>query len=330
MLAPGERAVTGETLFDLASITKSYTAVTAARLARMDRLPLATPIGELVIETRDTPLARTTVETLLAHRSGLAAHIQVFLPLLFGKEIDRLAALREVALAIRPDCRGEAPEGGFPPVYSDLGYLLVGEAIARHERLPLDLVVRREIGRFTGSAVRAARDLDDVTIVAPTEHAAFRGGVVRGVVHDENAWAMGGSDMCGHAGLFGTAGDVACFGAALLAALAGDRPDWLSPEDLEPLVREREGGTLRAGFDGKTVGASSSGTLFGPRTFGHLGFTGTSLWMDPESRITAVLLTNRVFPTRESQAIRAARPDVHDRAFSWWSFVRESLQSAVL
>lgn len=326
-LSPDDGAATPDTIFDLASITKSYTAVLAARLARTGRLSLATAIGELVEETRETPLATTPIERLLAHRAGLLAHIQVFLPLLFGKTLDRSASLREVALSRRPECVGEAPADGFPPLYSDLGYLLVGEALERHEGLPLASLVEREITTFTGSEVVPGERLVDLANVAPTEEAAFRGGVVRGLVHDENAWAMGGGAMCGHAGLFGTAVDVARFGAALLEALAGQRDDWLSPDDLAPLVRERPGGTLRAGFDGKTVGASSSGALFGPRTFGHLGFTGTSLWMDPDTQISTVLLTNRVFPTREGTAIRAARPDVYDRTFSWWSFVRESLQS---
>lgn len=329
-LSPDDGSATPETVFDLASITKSYTAVLAARLARAGRLPLATPIAELVDETRDTPLANTSIERLLSHRAGLLAHIQVFLPLLFGKTIDRSASLREVALSKRPECVGDAPDEGFPPLYSDLGYLLVGEGLMRHEGLPLIDLVQREITAFTGSNVVSGQSLVDLADVAPTERADFRGGVVRGLVHDENAWAMGGGAMCGHAGLFGTAVDVARFGAALLDVLAGRRDDWLSRAELEPLIRERPGGTLRAGFDGKTVGASSSGTLFGPRTFGHLGFTGTSLWMDPDTQISTVLLTNRVFPTREGTAIRAARPDVYDRTFSWWSFVRESLQSEAL
>lgn len=204
-LSPDDGAATPDTIFDLASITKSYTAVLAARLARTGRLSLATAIGELVEETRETPLATTPIERLLAHRAGLLAHIQVFLPLLFGKTIDRSASLREVALSRRPECVGEAPADGFPPLYSDLGYLLVGEALERHEGLPLASLVEREITTFTGSEVFPGERLVDLANVAPTEEAAFRGGVVRGLVHDENAWAMGGGAMCGHAGLFGTA-----------------------------------------------------------------------------------------------------------------------------
>jgi serine-type D-Ala-D-Ala carboxypeptidase len=326
--------VQATTVFDLASITKSYTAVLAARLAKLDRLSLQTPIDELVVEAQGTPLAGTTIERLLAHRSGLLPHIQVFLPLLFGKTIDKSTALREVASSKRPECGGPPDDEaeGYPPVYSDLGYLLVGEAMQRVEDRPLAELVAREIGAFTGSRVVASAQLSDAerAMVAPTEQVDFRGGLVQGIVHDENAWAIGGREMCGHAGLFGTAPDVALFGTALLQALRDRHPDWLAPSDLRPLVRPRPLGTLRAGFDGKTLGAgaSSSGERFGPRTFGHLGFTGTSLWMDPDSGICCVLLTNRVHPTRENVAIKRARPDVYDRVDSWWSFVHESLQSA--
>jgi CubicO group peptidase (beta-lactamase class C family) len=104
------------------------------------------------------------------------------------------------------------------------------------------------------------------------------------------------------------------FGAALLAALAG-RSDWLTRRSLESLVRPRPGGTLRAGFDGKSASASSAGSWPGGQTFGHLGFTGTSLWCDPEAGIATVLLTNRVHPTRDNPRIRAARPVVHDALF---------------
>jgi CubicO group peptidase (beta-lactamase class C family) len=102
--------------------------------------------------------------------------------------------------------------------------------------------------------------------------------------------------------LFGTIGAVLRFGAFVLEHL----------EDLEWLVRPREGGTLRAGFDGKSSEGSSAGSVLGPRSFGHLGFTGTSLWIDPDARIAVALLTNRVCPTRDNVKIREARPRVHD------------------
>jgi CubicO group peptidase (beta-lactamase class C family) len=148
--------------------------------------------------------------------------------------------------------------------------------------------------------------------VAPTEVVAWRGGVVRGAVHDENAWALAGDATAGHAGLFGEARDVVALGVALLDVLADRRPAFLKPDDLGPLLRARPGGSLLAGFDRKSGPTPSAGTRFGPRTFGHLGFTGTSVWIDPDAELCGVLLTNRVHPTREHVAIRTARPAVYD------------------
>jgi CubicO group peptidase (beta-lactamase class C family) len=187
-------------------------------------------------------------------------------------------------------------------------------------RLPLDQIIEREVALPLGLALGSARQLHRrrasfLRDVAPTEVVRARGGCVRGIVHDENAWALGGHGACGHAGLFGSVADVLGLGAALLAALAG-QSDWLSREALWLLVKPRPGGSLRAGFDGKSPGASSAGTLAGPETFGHLGFTGTSLWCDPGAGVATVLLTNRVHPTRDNARIRGARPPVHDALFA--------------
>jgi CubicO group peptidase (beta-lactamase class C family) len=142
---------------------------------------------------------------------------------------------------------------------------------------------------------------------APTETVAWRGGEVVGAVHDENAWAISGAGGSGHAGIFGTVGAVLAFGGAVL-----DRID--APE-LAWLVRPRPGGTLCAGFDGKSPQGSSAGERMGPRSVGHLGFTGTSLWIDPDAGVVVALLTNRVCPTRDNVAIRAARPWAHDALY---------------
>jgi CubicO group peptidase (beta-lactamase class C family) len=137
------------------------------------------------------------------------------------------------------------------------------------------------------------------------------------VVHDENAWALAGHGLAGQAGLFGVAESVARFGAAMLDALAGRRLDWLTPPEVLPLVRRRPGGSLRAGFDGKSGTLSAAGELSSSEVFGHLGFTGTSLWCDPVAETVTVLLSNRVCPTRENQKIREIRPGVHDALFRY-------------
>jgi serine-type D-Ala-D-Ala carboxypeptidase len=174
------------------------------------------------------------------------------------------------------------------------------------------------LGLDVGSArLLKMRHADFAARCMPTETVPFRGGEVRGVVHDENAWALSGHGLSGHAGLFGTAASVARFGCALLDAWHGRSEGWLEAADLRPLLRGRPGGTLLAGFDGKSADQSSAGSLAGPRSFGHLGFTGTSLWCDPDADRALVLLTNRVCPTRNNPRIRAARPVVNDALFAF-------------
>jgi len=308
------------TLFDLASVSKPVVACTLLRLAGRAELELRSPLGSLLPEARGSSSEQVPLELLLAHRAGLDAHRALFAPLFAGRAVDRGRALRCAADARRGDCPGAPPAEGFPPLYSDLGYLLLGAVIEQVTGQPLDQVVEREVASPLGLELGSARQLlrrrpSFFRDVAPTEIVRARGGCVRGVVHDENAWALSGHGASGHAGLFGTVGDVLGFGAALLEALAG-QSSWLPREALWTLVKPRPGGTLRAGFDSKSEGISSAGALSGPETFGHLGFTGTSLWCDPVAGLASVLLTNRVHPTRDNPRIRGARPLVHDALFT--------------
>jgi len=299
-----------DVLFDLASVTKPMTAMAVAR-AGVDR---RRPLGFFVAEACGTPSEHVPLELFLAHRAGLEAHRPLYAPLLDGEPVDVARALRDAAGARRPDAHGDPPPGGFPPLYSDLGYVLAGEALAR-------AVAARDAGeaiarlvleplRIAGRA-GTVRDLEARGVAgpfAPTETVAWRGGPVSGAVHDENAWALTGRGGSGHAGIFGAIDAVLAFGCAVLDGLR-------EVEELAWLVRDRAGGSLRAGFDGKSPQGSSAGARVGPRSFGHLGFTGTSLWIDPDAEVVVALLTNRVCPTRDHVAIRAARPVAHDALF---------------
>ncbi|HXK20241.1 MAG TPA: serine hydrolase domain-containing protein, partial [Polyangiaceae bacterium] len=312
---PGGTPADTDTIFDLASVSKPVVACTLLRLSTRGSVDLQAPLGSLLPEARGSGSERLPVELFLAHRAGLDAHRALFAPLFEGRAVRRDEALRTAARARRPECDGLAPPAGFAPTYSDLGYILIGAVIEAVTAEPLDVVVEREVSLPLGLELGSTRQLRRRRAsferdVAPTEIVRARGGALRGVVHDENAWALSGHGCSGHAGLFGTVHDVLGFGLALLDALAG-RSKWLSAEALAALVRPRPGGTLRAGFDGKSQGASSAGALSGPETFGHLGFTGTSLWCDPGAGAASVLLTNRVHPTRDNPKIRAARPLVH-------------------
>jgi CubicO group peptidase (beta-lactamase class C family) len=314
-----------ERLFDLASLTKPMTAVAVVR-AGIDK---ATPLSALIPELASTASGAATMELLLSHRAGLEPHVALFAPLRDGGKVDPRAALRTAADARRGDARGTIPAGGFAPVYSDVGYLLAGEALARAtgSRDAGEAIAKLVIEPLGLTAeMGTARELeawgiDVVHEAAPTEDVPWRGGVVRGRVHDENAWALTGDGGSGHAGIFGTVRAVISFGCAVLDALESKTallsiaPSGMD-RDLGWLVALRPGGTLRAGFDGKSAEDSSAGTIAGPWTFGHLGFTGTSLWIDPEPRAVVSLLTNRVNPSRDHVAIRAARPRAHDALFA--------------
>jgi serine-type D-Ala-D-Ala carboxypeptidase len=306
-----------ESYFDLASVTKPFTAVAVA-LAGID---VRTPLGAWLPEARGTPSEHVSLELFLAHRAGLDAHRSLFVPLLEGRPVDVAASLRECAAARRPEACGPAPDQGFAPLYSDLGYALAGEALARATGAR---DAGEAIARFVVAPLGIADDVGTIRELAargvtgpfvPTEDAPWRGGVVSGRVHDENAWALTGTGGSGHAGLFGRVEGVLTFGQAVLDALDG-RGGAAGDCDLRWLVAARPGGTLRAGFDGKSAEGSSAGPSMSGRAFGHLGFTGTSLWIDPDAKIVVTLLTNRVHPTRENTAIRHARPWAHDGLWS--------------
>lgn len=310
-----------DTPFDLASLTKPITALTMARLIRRGLLSRDEMLADVLPELSRTGSGRVSMDLLAAHRAGLDGHGALYTPLVQGADsIDRREALLLAADMRHAPWTESSHVEGFVPVYSDLGYLLLGAALEARAQKDLDELMADEVFDPLGIGIGSARMLrrrDPAfdTRVAPTEFVPFRGGLVRGAVHDENAWAFAKDATCGHAGLFGTAMDVVRLGVAVLDALEGRRPEWLAPDDVEPLVRPRPGGSLLAGFDARSGEVSSSGARLGPRTFGHLGFTGTSIWIDPDAEFVGVLLSNRVHPTRTSLAIKRARPAAYDAMF---------------
>lgn len=308
-----------DSVFDLASVTKPVLALIVARLEDRGKLRLDDRLSDALPELRG-PARNSTLESLLSHRAGLQAHLELFEPLTRGADTDLEDALQQAAHARRPECIGPEPAGGFPPLYSDLGYLLVGAYVERRLGLALDTVVNEELAAAGLDEIASARlwkcgpRHEFAARVVPTETVAYRGGEIVGAVHDDNAWALSGFGICGHAGLFGTALGVARLGSKILDALTSDTA-LLSTDSVMRMVQRRPLGSLRMGFDGRSVDSSSIGKRLGNETFGHLGFTGTSLWMDPERHVVVVLLCNRVCPSRESPRIREARPRVHDALF---------------
>lgn len=303
--ASGEARV--DSVFDLASLTKPFVAVLAALLHEAGRVDLRTPLGTFLPELAALPAGGESLEAHLSHRAGMAPHVELFRGTEAGLTVRRDELLGRAARAwVRNQSR---------PVYSDLGYLLVGEGIVRRLGYPLDELLRgwvlepAGLEKEIGSARQwRARDPSFARRALPTEENPARGRV-QAVVHDDNAWCLGGTDTCGHAGLFGTVRGVLAFGCRLLDAHGGRGPwravvAWMSAA--------RPGGTLRMGLDGVSGPISLAGRHAEADTFGHLGFTGTSLWCDPRANCATVLLTNRTYPSRRNRRIRAARPSVHD------------------
>ena len=314
------RPVTIDTLYDLASLTKPLVAALVARLAERGELAWEAPLGSLLPALRGTESAAASLALLASHRAGLVAHLRLG-DAREGPPADVWPWLVRCADARRDECRGPLPPEGFPALYSDLGYMLLGQVASEVTGVALDALLERELCAPLQLEIASARGFQQRlggafrARVAATEVVAERGGELAGVVHDDNAWELVGRGLAGHAGAFGTARGVLTFGIAMLDALAGRRADWLSPRAAAELTRARAGGSLLMGFDGKAASGSSAGPRFGERAFGHLGFTGTSLWCDPEQNIAVVLLTNRVSPNRDNITIRSVRPDAHGALF---------------
>ncbi len=295
--------VTADTLYDLASLTKVVATTTMAMiLVDEGRLDLDRPVREFLPGFQGSGKEAVTVRHLLTHSSGLPAVAPLF------KEIQGRKAYVE---------RIQAMDLEYPPgsrsVYSDLGIILLGEILERVAGQPFEAFVRARIFEPLGMRDTLFRPPAELrSRIAPTEFDPWRGRLTQGEVHDENAFAMGG--VAPHAGLFATAGDLARFAQMLLNGGIMDGRRIVSRETVKLFTRRAgiPGSDRALGWDTKSAEGSSAGTLFSPRSFGHTGFTGTSIWMDPERGLYVILLTNRVHPTRENNLIREARPAVAD------------------
>jgi CubicO group peptidase (beta-lactamase class C family) len=295
-------AVESDTIFDLASVSKVVATTTMAMLLyERGQLDLDAPVASLLPEFAgdDARREEITVAMLLAHSSGLPAYERLFERARTREEL--LRAALATPLTVEPGARAE---------YSDIGFIILGELLARLADEPLDSFCRREVfGPLgmarTGYCPPAAWR----SHIPPTvDDRAFRHRVVQGEVHDENASLMGG--VAGHAGVFSPAADLARFADAMLN---GGRP-LLRPETVALFTRRQAQppGTSRAlGWDTPSQ-PSQSGRYLSSSAFGHLGYTGTSLWIDPELRLAITLLTNRTWPDHSNQAIKQVRPRFHD------------------
>jgi CubicO group peptidase (beta-lactamase class C family) len=328
--------VTPATLFDIASLTKAVATTTmAAILYERGLLELEAPVAGVIPEfladscgALDPRRRDVTFRMLLAHSSGLPAYEKLFLKAHSRDEL--LTAAFTTSLSADPGSRAE---------YSDIGFITLGAALERIAEESLDTFCQREIfgplamthttfnpaaqarskipptadereapERGTGTPAREMPPAAATPSASQAKRSTFRKRIIQGEVQDENAFILGG--VAGHAGLFSTAEDLARFAHAMLQ---GGRPI-LRPETVA-LFTHRESapaGTSRAlGWDTPST-PSQSGKYFGPASYGHLGYTGTSLWIDPDRQLSITLLTNRTWPDCSNQAIKQIRPRFHD------------------
>ncbi len=291
-----DRAARPDEPYDLASVTKVLATVpVVAELLDRGALDLDAPVAEILPDVDP----RITARHLLSHASGLPA----WAPLYETCGRWGTAACRR---AILDAARATAPvhPPGTVHVYSDLGYLVLCDLVETVGGARLDRLLQPILDRLGERDLRwgwpgAAATRDD----------PLRGGVVEGAVDDMNCYAMGGVST--HAGLFGTARAVARTADALRQAMAGERDD-LPASALRAMAGWRGPGSHRLGFDGISAGYTSTGGRFPPDTVGHLGYTGTSVWIVPSRRAAVAVLTNRIHPVDDLAAIRAARPALHD------------------
>ncbi len=300
---PDAPEVSEDDLYDLASLTKVVVTTSICMALEAD-LSLDNRLGEYVPAFRGDGRGGVTIRHLLAHCAGLPAH-QRFFETCRGKAAVLAAACR-TPLAYPPGTR---------TVYSDLSFLLLGAAVERVGGAPLEDLARRYVFGPLGMAQTMflpGRELLDR--IPPTEfQAEQRRGLIHGQVHDGNAWAMGG--VAPHAGLFGTAGDLGRFLRVILDGGIHEGTRVFSEDAIRRFTTRAglaPGSTRALGWDTVSKEGSSAGRRFSARSFGHTGFTGTSVWADPERDVGVVLLTNRVHPTRENQGIRRLRPEFHD------------------
>ena len=315
------RAVNAETLFDLASLTKLFTATAFMTLVEQRIVSIDAPVRSVLpefsgirpVQPYENPLdwgktvsvtdrtgtvnaGQVTFRNLLTHNSGLPAWRA------FKDQPDAESAIRLALETFFSYPTGERV------VYSDVGLILLGLAVSRLAGSPLDKAIYRRVTSPLGLSAhfQPAAPLQTIENIAPTEFCKWRGRRIVGEVHDESAWRLGG--VAGHAGMFAHAHDVATFGQSFLDA------SLLQRETIAEMARlqvEFENTRRGLGFALWSPDPEASSNPFSRATFGHTGFTGTCLWMDPERALVVALLTNDVYGGREGRGISDLRVQIH-------------------
>ncbi len=299
---PASDKASGDTIYDMASLTKAVGTTSAAMmLADSGRLLLNVPVQDYLPEFKGPDKAKVLVKHLLTHSAGLPAFKPIYQEAQgYDQVLDRVFAM---PLEYEPGAKTQ---------YSDLGMILLGELISRAAARPLDQFLADRLFSPLGmksTTYKPPRSLRPR--IAPTENDPWRKRLLRGEVHDENAYALGG--VAGHAGLFSTAHDLAVFAQMLLNSGLYDHRRYFSPDTISRFTSLQTPPQEARGLGwGKPQPGKWTGQVFSPAAFGHTGFTGTSLWIDPQRQLFIVLLSNRVHPTRENLLVDEARQAINE------------------
>ncbi|HUN34861.1 MAG TPA: serine hydrolase domain-containing protein [Trebonia sp.] len=295
--------VSPDTVWDIASVTKPIVAIQAVMMARAGQLSLADPVSKFLPEYRQSDKAAVTLFQLLTHTSGIPGQQPLYRTAATRPQL--LEAVRTLPLRYSP---------GTGVEYSSQGFMIVGQILEAVAAQSLDTLLAE--GVLATAGMRAtefcpAPELE--SRIAATEWCPWRGRLVKGSVHDENAAVLGG--VAGHAGLFSTAGDL----SGLAQALLGGRDSVLDPELVAEMAQPRTDHLpLRRclGWQGADPTGCPVGSSVSPGSYGHTGFTGTSLWVDPHRGLFVILLTNAVHPKRRPEGLQAVRSRFHDAVFA--------------
>ncbi len=311
-LKPSSQSINRETVFDLASLTKIFaTATLTAVLVDRQWLSWETSVSSVLSEY---PYPDVKIKHLLSHSAGYVAWIPFWEKL---KNHFQPKSLNQISVQSRQYMMRQLVyqtqrevEPGQRTLYSDVSSLLLGFVLEELTQMPLDQAVKKYVWHPMGISHadfhRTNGHLKSDEKIAATEDSPWRGGVLQGYVHDENCWAMGG--YAGHAGAFGRLRDVLHFARGWMGGFVSQG----TLHEMWTRVVEPQGSTRTLGWDTPSDRGSSVGQKFSKNTVGHLGFTGTSLWIDMDAGLAVSLLTNRVHPTRENNKIKEFRPAFHN------------------
>jgi CubicO group peptidase (beta-lactamase class C family) len=315
-LVPEREPMERQTLFDLASLTKVFATVpTIMKLVDQGRIALEDPLSDLVRSVNLDEKKHLTLRLLLTHSAGLIDWKPFYERLGEQPLPERKRLLREWIIK-----EPFAYDPGKGSLYSDLGFMLLEWVIEEQTGESLPEFVQKNFygplglkntffGEGEGRLPQGVAKDD----FAATEDCPWRKKMLQGEVHDDNAWALGG--YSGHAGLFSVAEEIFVMANVLREHYLGKRKDFFKPETVREFLRRQDvvkGSDWALGWDTRALEGSSAGKYFSRDSVGHTGFTGTSIWMDLEKDVIAILLSNRVHPNRDNDRIKQFRPVFHD------------------